>query len=51
MSFLRTERILNQYLTNNDISKKQYYELLMVRLKKVSLYVGKNKLIAAPTNA
>ena len=50
MSFLRTERILNQFLTKNDIGKKDYYELLMARLKKVSLFVGKNKLIAAPTN-
>ena len=51
MSFLRTERILNQHLTSNDIKKKGYYPLLMSRLKKVSLLVGKNKLIAAPTNA
>ena len=51
MSFLRTERILNRFLTANDIEKKGYCPLLMTKLKKNALLVGKNKLIAAPTNA
>lgn len=51
MSFLRSERVLNPYLTQNNISKSPFYELLKTRLQKISYYVVHNKALSAPTNA
>lgn len=51
MSFLRSERILNKYLTSNNIALSEYYDILKARLQKVSYLVAHNKNLAAPTNA
>ena len=51
MSFLRAERLLNKFLTKNNLPQSPLYDLLMIRLKRASPLVGENKIIAFPTNA
>ena len=51
MSFLRAERMLNKYLAKNGLSESPVYDLLMTKLKKVSLLVSHNRKLASPTNA
>lgn len=51
MSFLRTERMLNRFLTKNKIENSESYSLMLTKLKKVSVLVSLNRKMMGPTNA
>lgn len=51
MSFLRSERILNSFLSENHIKDSPFFELFKAKLMKVSYDVVHNKALATSTNS